>query len=182
MSIVENNNRNFIISLAIVICTGIMVPVLNFGLNLGILIQILQYLAIWAFITGIPAVIFHYAPFRAEFQLKQFSIYTGLCFIPLLIRNILVPLIGKTLTSNLDGVWDIDVIRQATGGWLFHATVFFYLALPVIALCLIIVFLGISMNKVYDIAIENALLISIPIYIFATVIAAFVGDYTLMLF
>ena len=182
MSLLETNDRNLVICLIIVVSTGIMVPILSFGMNWGIMIQILQYLSMWGVLTFIPAVLFHFAPTRTEFQFKKFAIYTGLCFIPYLVQNIICPLLKPILTNNLDGVWDIDVIRQATDNLLFQAGVFVYVALPVIAFCLVIIFLGVSMNKVYDISIEKALLIAIPIVLGAYYISTFVGGFTLLLF
>ena len=126
MNLLENNNRNFVIALIFVICAGVVGSVLYAGLitrtsiiNLGILVQVLQYLAIWAFITVIPPLIFHYAPIRTEFNLKQFSIYVGLSLIPFLAQNILKPILESTLTDNLCGVWDLDIIRQSTSSWIF---------------------------------------------------------------
>lgn len=177
----QANNRNFIIAATIVICTGITTPLIKAGINLGILIQIIQYLAIWGFFTFLPAILFHYAPIRTDFQFKLFSIYSGFCFVPYLVRNIIEPLLETTLATHLDNVWDIEMIKQSTNNFLFQTTIFFYIAIPIIAFCLIIVFLGISMKKVYEISIEKAILIAIPFVFSAYFLSTIVGNYMLLL-
>jgi hypothetical protein len=179
---IENTNQNFIIVVLIVICSGLMGSLLSAGFNIGIIIQILQYLTIWAVIVIISATIFHYAPLRADFQIKRFSIYIGFCFIPFLIHNIIKPLLGRNITVHLDGVWDVDVIRQATGNWLFHAEVFLYAFLPAITICAVIVLVAISINRVYDVSAEKALLISIPLVFFASFMATVIQQWLLMVF
>ena len=168
MSRLEDNDWNFGIALIIVLCSGFMLPLLTQGLNIGIAIQIAQYVAMWAFLTVIPAILFHYAPMRADYRIKKFSEYVGLSFAPFLFQNIAKPLLEINLASNLDGVWDPELIRQATSSWVFQFSVFLYSALPVITLCLVIVFFGLSINKVYNIATEKALLISIPLVLTAS--------------
>ncbi len=177
----QANNRNFIIAATIVICTGITTPLIKAGINLGILIQIIQYLAIWGFFTFLPAILFHYAPIRTDFQFKLFSIYSGFCFVPYLVRNIIEPLLETTLATHLDNVWDIEMIKQSTNNFLFQTTIFFYIAIPIIAFCLIIVFLGISMKKVYEISIEKAMLIAIPFVFSAYFLSIIVGNFMLLL-
>jgi len=177
----QANNRNFIIAATIVICTGITTPLIKAGINLGILIQIIQYLAIWGFFTFLPAILFHYAPIRTDFQFKLFSIYSGFCFVPYLVRNIIEPLLETTLATHLDNVWDIEMIKQSTNNFLFQTTIFFYIVIPIIALCLVIVFLGISMKKVYEISIEKAMLIAIPFVFSAYFLSTIVGNFMLLL-
>ena len=183
MNILEENNRNFIISSVIVIVTGFLTPIIALlTFNLGIIIQIPQYLVIWAICTLIPAVIFYYAKVRTKFQIKKFFIHTGFCFIPILISNIINPIIESGLAINLDNIFDINLIRQSTFNWVFQAGVFLYIVIPIIAFCTFIILLGFSMNKVYEISIEKSILISIPIVFTAIGISTLVGSLLLLLF
>ena len=182
MSLFETTNRNFIVSLTIVICTALMVPIFSYGLSWGLLIQISQYLGIWAIITIIPAIIFHFAKLRSEFRMKEFAVYTGFCLLPILIRNIVHNLLNNSLSAHLDGIFDISTIIAAENNLLLQLGIFFYVAIPIIALCLFIILLGISMKRVYDVGIEKALLISIPIVFFAFFVASQIGGYMGLLF
>lgn len=175
MKLFEGNNRNLIISLLIPILTGLLSPIITYGLNLGILFQIPQYLIIWAISCIVPAILFHYAKTREDFAFRKYAIHVGYCFIPMIISNILTPIIQLGLTVNLDNVYDIDVIRQASFNWALQVAIFFYIFIPLFAFCAFIVLLGFSMKKVYDISLVKTILIAIPITILAVGVSSEVG-------
>jgi hypothetical protein len=181
MVLFQTNNRNFLLALIVVIGTGVVGP-LFLGLSLGILIQILQYLLIWGFIIVVVSYLVHYAPMRGELQLKRFAIYVGFSLTPYLVYNIVKPLLEGTLARHLDGVWDLEVIRQSTESWAFHASVFLYSALPVITIVAVIVFASLSMHQVYGVATEKALLIAIPIVLLAVFLSTVLQQGLLLLF
>jgi len=95
LGLFEDSNRNLIISFIIVIFTGFISPVITYGLNLGIILQIPEYVTIWVACTVIPAIFAHYARTRRQFQFRKSSILNGYCFIPIIISNIIVPILGR---------------------------------------------------------------------------------------
>ncbi|TFF87954.1 MAG: hypothetical protein EU549_03880 [Promethearchaeota archaeon] len=182
MDLFEENNRNLILSLLFPILTGLISPIITYGFNLGILFQIPMYLTIWGLCILVPSVFFHYAKSRTKLESKRFAIYIGFSFIPILISNILTPLLQIELANNLDDVFDINVIRQRAFNVAFQVRLFFYIALPVIAFVLFIFLTGFSMKKVYEISFVKSILIAIPIVFFSVGLSYSVGTLIGLLF
>ncbi|MBD3228402.1 MAG: hypothetical protein GF329_09455 [Candidatus Lokiarchaeota archaeon] len=182
MDLFEETNRNLIISLLFPILTGLISPLITYGLNLGIIFQIPQYIIIWNLCIIIPSFIFHYAKIRKEFKIKRFAIYIGYCFIPILISNIVTQILQIGLTNNLNDVIDINIIRQRAFNVIFQIQLFFYIALPVIAFISFIILTAFSMKKVYEISLVKSILIAIPMTFFSVGISYYIRSLIGLLF
>ncbi len=170
MNISEFKYSKILLSLSIVVLTGVISPIITFGINLGIIFQVIEYLTIWAICTAVPVIFFHYAKTRVKFCFKKFGEKTGFCFLPTLISNIIVPFLEKYTTSGIDNIYEIDQIRQALFNWVVQASIFWFIAIPIISFCLFVILLGYFISRVFKVSKAIGILFSIPLVLISIAI------------
>ncbi|MHA1298503.1 MAG: hypothetical protein ACTSO9_03570 [Candidatus Helarchaeota archaeon] len=140
------NVKTLILSLSVVTLTGITFPILSYPINYSIFISILlslaQNFAFWGLILLFVNLVLHFDRKRREYKWKEFGMACGISFIPLLIYNILIPVISNQKAQNLVFAWDINLIRVSTSTDSFQ--ILFFLSKLITVLCVFFFFLILS--------------------------------------
>ena len=153
------------------ILCGIMFPLLSYpwdiSLILSVILNISHSVTLWGFILIIVNVILHFDRKRRVYKFKEFGMTSGLAFIPLLVYNILIPILNSLKSENLINAWDINLITVSSNKESFQILFFFSRLITVICVFFFILLISFSIRETFKLELIKAIYLCIFIVIIA---------------
>ncbi|MFX0138526.1 MAG: hypothetical protein ACFFDN_33090 [Candidatus Hodarchaeota archaeon] len=169
------NFKIFILSISIVIVSGIMFPILSYQWDLSIILSVLlnigHSVALWGIILIFVNVVLHFDRKRRSYKFKEFGMTSGLSFIPLLVYNIFIPILNSSKSENLIHAWDINLITVSTSNESFQILFFFSRFVTVVCVFFFLLLISFSIRDTFKLELIKAIYLCIFIVIIAYLIS-----------
>ncbi|MHA1379487.1 MAG: hypothetical protein ACTSRG_14030 [Candidatus Helarchaeota archaeon] len=170
--------RIFVLSILIVVLTGLIFPVLSYPLNytlfLSVLLSIIQTIAFWGLILIFSNLVLHFDRKRREYKWREFGMTSGIAFIPILIYNIIIPIINSQKADNLAYAWDINLIRIATSSDSFQILFFLSKLTTVVCVVVFLILLSISIRDTFELEFIKAVYLCVFVVILAFLLSTWI--------
>ncbi|MGQ4874485.1 MAG: hypothetical protein ACP6IY_10490 [Promethearchaeia archaeon] len=152
--------------LLILITTGLFPSIIIGNPLFIILIEIIKIILIWTCITLIIPFLMKYFPNVEEIKLREFSIYTGFSFLPIMISNIVISFLNFTKPLFPSDTISLNQLRDISENY-YYQIIYLILPkiLPIIAISIIIILITSFTKKLYGILMIQSLYIIAPIII-----------------
>lgn len=121
----------------------------------------------WIIILVFVNVILHFDRKRRNYKFKQFGMASGLSFIPLLIYNILIPILNNLKSTNNIMAWNLNLVRYNASS--DASQILFFLSKLITILCVFffLFLLSFGVRDTFKLELIKAIYLSIFITILA---------------
>ena len=172
------NYKTLIISLSILILTGIFFPILSYPLDgtvfLSILLSLAQTFAFYGLILLFINLILHFDRKRRDYKWREFAATCGISFIPLLIYNILIPIINNEKATNMAFAWDINLIRVNSLSDSFQILFFFSKLITILCVFFFFILVSFSVRDTFNLEFIKAVYLCVFIIILTYLLSSWI--------